>query len=126
MKTYSVSKLFFKHIVNTDLQKLGVSAMDLALQLEKGGFITVLQDRYTELPKLHDPESKEEYWNLIRCVEPSFPRKLRHLRTLGILFLIGVGLFGFEFRDQLLDSQDEQIILKHQPNPIEPKEVVVG
>ena len=62
---HKISKLFFRYIRCTPLQHAGVTSIQLAKYLERGGYIqlTKLDKYYVELPKF----SKWSYRN-------SFPR----------------------------------------------------
>lgn len=115
MKTYSFSKLYFKHIPNTKLFDLGVSAPDLAKQLADHGYIEILEGgRYIELPKMHDPKFTEDYFRTVWSTKPSFPRTAKNLRTLAIILLLCLGGLSWKYRATYLDQSRP---VEHQTAP---------
>jgi hypothetical protein len=68
---HRLSKLFFKFIHKTPLQDRGVTAQDLARELDRQGFIELVsEDRFIELPKLFDPKYKKDFWITVNGAKP--------------------------------------------------------
>lgn len=69
---HKLSRLFFQHIRGTELQERGVTAEDLAKNLEANGFIQILPTgKYVELPKKFDASKKSDYFKTIWGTVPS-------------------------------------------------------
>lgn len=92
-----LSKLYFQHIHNTELQSRGVTVDDLAAQLERHGFIKlVADDSYIEIKENHTPEGKAAYFKAVWGTEPT--RNIRRSSLFGICLLLvywGLAYLGF-------------------------------
>lgn len=71
MKQFPITKLYFKHVFKTDLQIRGVTADDLAEQLERHGFIKLVgQGKYVDLQSEMSPAEKVKYFRAIWNTQP--------------------------------------------------------
>lgn len=71
MKPQPITRLYFKHIHRTELQQRGVTADDLAEQLQRHGFIELIGDgRYIDKQVDRSPEEKVSYFRAIWNTQP--------------------------------------------------------